>query len=83
MDIDDIVSESDKKLLELAGGLCCEIASVHEIFEDRNSKEISLAFKLGTVSTLIESIFNVKIDPVHVYSLIKAYGVQIDNKDEE
>ena len=61
MDINDLVSPSDHKLIELSANLIDDIGVVTDIFKDRNSQQVSTSFAIGLVATFIHSVCN--IDP--------------------
>lgn len=60
--LEDLVSPSDMKLIELAAGLTDDLKSVCEIFRDRNSKEVTEAFVLGLSMSLTMALTGVRID---------------------
>lgn len=64
INIEDLVSPSDQKLLELAGGLVEDMGLVADIFKDRNCEDVSTSFMLGIAATLIYRTCNISVDNV-------------------
>lgn len=62
MNIDDMVSPSDQRLIDLAGGLVDDLGITMDIFKDRNSNDVSTSFALGLVNTIILRICNISVD---------------------
>lgn len=62
MDINDLVSPSDQRLLELAGGLTEDLGIVKDIFNDRNTPKVSSSFAFGVVTTVIFRLLNIKVN---------------------
>lgn len=79
MEIDDFVSPSDQKLIELAGGLTEDLGIVLEIFKDRNPSDVVTSFAIGQVATIIYRVCNIS---VNLTDFVKFLAEQAQKEEE-
>lgn len=70
MNIDDIVSPSDMKLIELASGLCDDLITCFQIFADRNDKRTTSSFVAATLQSLTASAVGKEITTDEYYNFL-------------
>lgn len=69
-DIDDIVSPSDKLLLDLLFDITSSIKKVIDIFSDRNSDRVSISLRFAMVALIIETMFGLTVNTNEVIKFI-------------
>lgn len=72
--IEDYISPSDLKLLDVVCANLDAIQHTTKIFADRNSKEQVSAFVLGTLSTIIEDLTGVLVPAVDLMKFINSHA---------
>lgn len=61
MDLEDMVSLSDMRLIELAGGMLDNLQMIKDIFASRNPKDVTVSFATGVATTATVSMTGVNV----------------------
>jgi len=81
--LDDLVSPSDRPLLELLFENTSYIKKLTDIFRDRNSDRITLCLKFAVVTLLIEQLFEMTVSTDDVINFISILNEKEMEDDED
>lgn len=84
MDIDDIVSPSDKELVHLIYNLIDDIAKVRAIFADRNSDNLNVSLSFAIVLLVIERFTGLEVNAHELMDFLASVNDrEISDGDED